>query len=109
MLKNKLKKKRKGLFEKIGVVLSDNSIVTLTNMHDDKANGALLSSEDLFTYFFSGDFETVATWHTHVDTTSDLSGEDYATFLMYPNLTHYIVGTDGVKKYIVERGLVVNG
>lgn len=95
--------------EQIGVILADNTIVELDNLHSEPETDATLASEDLFTYFYSGEYDVKATWHTHVDESADLSGQDYSTFLLHPDLDHYIIGTDGVKKYVVKEGAVING
>lgn len=95
--------------ERIGFVLEDETIVELENAHSDPLGGASLKSGDLFKYLFSGEFKVIATWHTHPSETSNLSGEDYATFLAYPDIKHYIIGSDGVSEYFVEGGRIKNG
>lgn len=97
--------------ERIGFILEDNSVVELVNAHDDPEAGAQFLSEELFAYLYDPDRdqEVVATWHTHPNQSSNLSGEDYTAFLNYPELDHYIIGNNGVSSYYVEDGVVKNG
>lgn len=54
------------------------------------------------------DPEVVGTFHTHPNGSSNLSFEDYESFMGYPRLTHYIIGKDGVKKFKILNGELVN-
>jgi proteasome lid subunit RPN8/RPN11 len=53
------------------------------------------------------DQDITATVHTHPKGDSNLSQEDYAGFSLWPELTHYVVGHDGVTKYWFENGLLL--
>lgn len=108
-LLNELKNLYNEEIETLGVILKGDVIVQLKNIHDNPKEGALMASQDVFDYLYSGNFETIATWHTHVNESADLSGEDYSSFLLHPQLDHYIVGNDGVKKYVIKDGMVLNG
>lgn len=92
--------------ERIGFILSDESVVECVNAHDDPEFGASYRSADLFDFVYNEDTEirAIATWHTHPNVSSNLTGEDYAAFKSHPHLAHYIVGNDGVSKYTVEDG-----
>ena len=94
--------------ERIGFVLADGTLVDIKNKHSSPDEGASASSTDLFKYMFSGEFEVIATWHTHPSKPCNLSGEDYRGFLAYPDIAHYIIGEDGLAKFIVEDGVVKN-
>jgi len=109
MLDELLKKYSDEGHERIGFVLSDGHVVELSNSHDDPEFGAKFSSSDLYRYMFSGEFNVQATWHTHPSLSKNLTGDDYIAFRNYPELDHYIIGKDGVQKYVVEDGVVKNG
>lgn len=52
--------------------------------------------------------DVVGTFHTHPNASANLSFEDYESFMGYPRLAHYIIGKDGVKKYKVINGALIN-
>lgn len=84
--------------ERVGFVLENDLVVEVTNVHPQPLNNfdvpveALIEFEDL----------AVATWHTHPGGTSQLSLDDDAAFRAWPDLLHYIVGSDGVRAYRVD-------
>jgi len=88
--------------ERIGFVVGD-QIIEVENVCHDPINGFEVSGEDLVKY---GD-QAYATWHTHPGQSSNLTFGDHTSFLNYPHLTHYIVGTDGVTGYFVQHGRVL--
>jgi len=92
--------------ERLGFILSEGEVVELDNAHDVPQHGAKYSSSDLFRYMFSGDFTVKATWHTHPSETKNLSGDDYVAFKNYPDIDHYVIGNDGVRRYYVEEGVL---
>lgn len=93
--------------ERCGVVLKDGTIVEGANLHDEPEKGFRLDPMTLL----ENEDELAGTWHTHPDSDPNLSQEDYAGFLNWPNLSHFIIGLRAgevvVKEYIVENGLVV--
>lgn len=89
--------------ERIGFVLKTGEIVEVANICQDPADGFEFSGADLLKY--ADDAE--ASWHTHPGLPSNLSVADHQGFLNYPDLIHYIVGEDGVAKYIVQKGRVL--
>ena len=98
--------------ERLGFVLEDNSVVELTNGHDDPEYGAQYLAEDLFNFVYNPDFEhqAIASWHTHPSKPSNLTGDDFIAFTNHPQLVHYIIGNDGVRKfYVDEEGTLKNG
>lgn len=110
MLKELSKKYNDEGPERLGFILRSGEVVELPNSHDDPEQGARFLSDDLFEYLYSGNFDVVATWHTHPSATCNLSGEDYIAFNNNPQVEHYIVGNDGVAKYFVdEKGVVRRG
>lgn len=92
--------------ERVGFILKDGSVIEVPN---------ILSSEDEFQvagqhimeYVISG--KAIATWHTHPKKDANLTIQDHEMFLRYPELDHYILGTDGLRKYYVRNGKVING
>jgi proteasome lid subunit RPN8/RPN11 len=90
--------------ERVGFILQDGQIIEVANVCHDPVNGFEVSGEELIKY----EDVAVASWHTHPNTDSNLSFGDYTSFLNYPKLAHYIVGTDGVACYTVENGKVLN-
>jgi proteasome lid subunit RPN8/RPN11 len=62
-------------------------------------------------YTFAFDAEVlddgpVATWHTHPNTTANLSIEDYRFFQCWPEMLHFVIGVDEVRCYQVHNGIV---
>lgn len=90
--------------ERVGFVLKSGKIVEVENICDKPEEGFDVSGEDIARYAF----DARATWHTHPNKDYNLSANDYNTFLMWPELDHYIVGNNGVRKYVVEDGEVLN-
>lgn len=90
--------------EKCGFILKGNRIVEVLNTHIDPKKGFEISPESIVKY----EDNLKATWHTHPFKTNVLSEHDYACFLNWPHLEHYIIGTNGVQRYIVEDGIVLN-
>src|SRR4051812_8652969 len=89
--------------ERCGFVLPRNKIVEVKNICHDPVNGFDISGEDLLKYAE----EAVASWHTHTGVDCNLTRDDLASFLNYPTLKHYIIGSDGVACYAVEQGQVL--
>jgi proteasome lid subunit RPN8/RPN11 len=90
--------------ERVGFILASGEIVECENICRDPENGFEISAADLERYDTD---DTVASWHTHPGKDANLSIEDHHTFLLWPHLLHYIVGTDGVRCYAVKDGKVV--
>lgn len=87
----------------MGLILNTHKIIELDNICDIPTEGFQVRVEDLLPF----EDDMIATWHTHPNQDSNLSVNDYRTFLNYPDLRHYIVGTDGVAEYTVENGKVM--
>lgn len=89
--------------ERGGVILDDGTVVELAN-HATDDNSYHPLAADLLPHVD----RMTGTWHTHPGETANLSVGDAETFVMWPELTHYIVGTDGVRAYRVKNGGVIN-
>lgn len=88
--------------ERVGFILADGQIVEVKNICQEAENGFEVSGQDLLKYQ-----DAIATWHTHPDMNSNLSSNDYYGFRNYPDWLHFIVGTDGVSAFKVEKGRVL--
>lgn len=92
--------------ERVGFVLANCSIVEVPNISPEPLISFMVQGKDIQKYALSG--MASGTWHTHPKKDANLTVEDNQMFLNYPELEHYIIGTDGVRKYRVEKGMVVN-
>lgn len=90
--------------ERVGLILNDGRVIELKNVAADPAKTFSVSPADMMQY----EDEAIASWHTHPVTEADLSTEDYQAFLNWPDLLHLILGTDGLRGYVVARGTVLN-
>lgn len=99
----KLKRKLKPTddVERCGLVLANGDTLSVQNEHPNRAGAFMISARDMLKY------EPVGTWHTHPSASAAFSQEDYLGFCNWPQLTHYIIGIDGVRAYRVEDGIVV--
>jgi proteasome lid subunit RPN8/RPN11 len=88
--------------ERCGLVLSDGMVFQLDNIHPDPERGFMISGVELFKY----QTMLAGTWHTHPGQSSVFSQEDHDGFMQWPDLTHFIVGNDGVRAYRVEDGII---
>lgn len=88
--------------ERCGFVLQDGRAFQCENEHPDPSKGfmipvaMLVDNEDML----------LGTWHTHPNQSAALSQEDYIGFSQWPELTHFIIGTDGVRAYRVIDGFI---
>lgn len=101
-LRRKLTKK---VEERGGLILKDGSVIEFKNVAEVPKEGFLPEiTVDLLAHLDNA----LATWHTHPGASANLSVEDWETFTQWPDHAHAIVGTDGVRWYRVERGVVIN-
>ena len=91
--------------ERCGLLLSGDRIVEIDNIAPEPTEGFEMDPSQALGHIMTG--EVVATWHTHVNGEPSLSGEDRMGFLAWPDLVHYVISKQGVKKYKVDRGVVV--
>lgn len=90
--------------ERCGFILP-NKIIEVKNIAPEPEEGFMIDPSDIVKYVEQQD--AFASWHTHPNYGSNLSGEDYRTFKAYNNLYHFIVGKDGVRCFAVEGQAVV--
>lgn len=90
--------------ERCGFILKGNRIVEVMNVHPEPTKGFEIAPDAIVRH----EDELKATWHTHPDGSSALSERDYACFLAWPHLDHYIVSREGVRCYQVKDGVVLN-
>ncbi|BCJ91773.1 hypothetical protein IZ6_25080 [Terrihabitans soli] len=86
--------------ERVGFILRSGEIVEVKNVCEKPEEGFEVSGDDLLKHLP----EIVGTWHTHPSGSSNLSMEDMAGFLNWPDWEHFIVGQDGVTRYVVSEG-----
>lgn len=89
--------------ERVGFILPDGTIVEFNNICPEPTEGFEVSGEDILSIVDVA----VASWHTHPQTKSNLSVGDFQTFLNYPNMRHFIIGTDGISEFYVEDNEVL--
>ena len=90
--------------ERGGLILPQNKLVEFPNTAgDDYSYLPKLTPADASSFD-----QAIGTWHTHPDSTSNLSAGDAQTFKQWPALLHAVVGTDGVSWYCVKDGSVMN-
>ena len=90
--------------EVCGFVLENKRSVQVKNVHPEPTQGFEIDPEDIMSYID----RIKGIWHTHPQATSVLSGEDKQCIEQWPDVAHYIVGEDGIRKYVVENGVVVD-
>ncbi len=89
--------------EACGIVLKTGKIIDAENHHEQPSEGFVLRAKVIVEH---GD-KVKGTWHTHPRANANLSQSDYAGFLHWPDLKHYVIGSDGVRVYEVHQGMVV--
>lgn len=98
-----------GTAERCGILTQAGKLIELDNIYENPVEGFRFSPQDSLEHL-AGD-AAASTWHTHPGEDPNLSEQDYAGFLQWPDLTHWIVGTrDGEPlaiEYVVDNGLVV--
>lgn len=87
----------------MGFVLKGNRLIEVDNRCSDPENGFEVSGADIAKYYD----DAIGTWHTHPNVDTEITAEDYKSFLNYPEWVHYIVNTKGVLAYKIEDGAVV--
>lgn len=86
--------------ERVGFILASGELVEAKNIHPSPLDGFCVGVEDLLRYCN----RAVGTWHTHPGKDSNLSMEDYRSFKLWHEQTHFIIGSDGIRAYKIERG-----
>lgn len=89
--------------ERCGLILTDGTVLETANVANSPDEAFEIPDRDLVKY----EEQLAASWHTHPGVSSQLSYKDFEGFLSWPNLRHYIIGSDGITAYVVRRGAVV--
>ena len=89
--------------ERCGFVLKSGDIVEVINICENPKEGFAVAGADLVRFTPIAQ----ATWHTHPGSDSNLSANDWHSFLNWPELEHYIIGNDGITKFVVQNGEVL--
>jgi len=89
--------------EHVGFILPNGKLVEVENTSAKPDESFDVSGEDILKY----ETTAIGSWHTHPKKDSNLSVGDMETFLNWPEWDHYIVGNNGVSKYIVRDGDVL--
>jgi proteasome lid subunit RPN8/RPN11 len=92
-----------GDLERCGFILRTGEVIEVPNICPEPAHGFEMRGEDLIKYTPIA----AASWHTHPGEDSNLSSDDFFGFLNWPELAHFIIGKDGVTKFVVEDGDVL--
>lgn len=88
--------------ERVGLILEGDEVIEVENVNEDQKTGFIVKAEEMMRS------NIIGTWHTHPGRSMNLSVADYYGFLNYPHLIHYIVGVDGIARYTVKDGMVIN-
>lgn len=83
--------------ERCGFILENSQLVEVNNISNDKQNGFMISADDIIEHVENQN--AVATWHTHPNDIANLSFEDSQFMRDWADLTHYILGSDGIRAY----------
>lgn len=83
--------------ERVGFIHGEHSIIEVPNISKLPDEGFCVSGSVIIEHTEQKD--CWATWHTHPNEDSNLSGEDYRSFKAWSNLTHFVIGNDGVKAF----------
>lgn len=89
--------------ERCGLII-DGQVVETENIHPEPTTGFEIDPIDIIENLD----HIEGTWHTHLNSTSTLSGDDYQCFIQWPDLRHYILSDQGVTQYEVREGAVIN-
>jgi proteasome lid subunit RPN8/RPN11 len=90
--------------ERCGFVLQGNRLVEVQNIHSKPEEGFEIDPQSIIRH----EDQLKGTWHTHPRGPATLSEDDYACFLNWPHLEHYIISPDEVRRYVVEDGIILN-
>lgn len=90
--------------ERCGLLLEDGEIIETKNVHPEPDKGFEIDPKVILERL--GDI--TGTWHTHPNKDSILSEDDIICYRAWPDLDHFILGRDGIRKYVVnDRGVVI--
>lgn len=89
--------------ERCGLILKDDTIVEVQNVAANPETGYEMDPIAVLPYLDL----IAATWHTHPDGPSNLSGADYQSFRSWPDLVHIVISPSGVRRYCVDNTGVI--
>lgn len=89
--------------ERVGFIFKDGTVAEVVNVYVNPMEGASISPQDLLEWAD----KSSGFWHTHPGQSSNLTVPDMKAFKAFPHHEHYIVGNDGIAKYVVDRGEVI--
>lgn len=92
-----------GPTERVGFILDSDTVVECRNVAPEPEDTFDVAPEEILLYCDLA----AATWHTHPGGGSNLSVGDRETFLLWPDLLHYIVGENSITCYRIENGNVL--
>lgn len=90
--------------ERCGLILKGDIIKEFPNIHPEPTKGFEIDPQEIMDHLD----EMIGTWHTHPQQTSVFSGEDHICFTQWPSLTHYVIGSDGIRVYKITEGAVLD-
>lgn len=90
--------------ERCGFILNDGTILEVQNIHPEPESGFEIDPQETLRYIN----ELAGVWHTHPKAPSVLSGDDKLYMEQWPQLSHYVIGNDGMREYRIEDGVLVN-
>ena len=90
--------------ERCGFILKNNVVLEVENTHPQPEFGFEICAKDIV----ENEDKLKGTWHTHPNSNAILSHEDYTCFLNWPKLEHYILGQNGIRRYVVKDGVLQN-
>lgn len=85
--------------EACGFVLKSGEVIQVTNHAENKKTDFEIDEADLNEHAD----QIAATWHTHPATNCNLSVEDYACFVAFPDWLHYIYDGHRLACYTVNQ------
>lgn len=86
--------------ERVGFIVNG-EVIEVQNTSGKPDEGFLIA--DAAVLYYTEEVIAEATWHTHPNQSSNLSGKDYPMFRDWPEMDHYIVGNDGVRCYRYDK------
>ncbi len=90
--------------ESCGFILDKSRAIQLKNIHSEPTEGFEIDPAETLAYID----RLKGIWHTHPGELAVLSGEDKLYMEQWPELSHYVIGKDGVRKYVVQEGVVID-
>lgn len=89
--------------ERCGIII-EGAIFETPNVHPEPTEGFEIDPSVVVRY----SDQISGIWHTHPSGSSVLSGADKSYMEMWPEVSHFVVGLDGITEYKVENGVVLN-